>query len=105
MTAELIRRYANRLLPHLVLAAKTLKTPAYGELKKRMGIHVRHAYFTGADNPYDKLKRALKAEIDESAWSALCSTHSYPFEKPSSGKIAVKVINHYGDEVLKVYEV
>jgi len=66
---------------------------------------VRHAYFTGADNPYDKLKRALRAEIDESAWSALYSTQSYPFEKPKSGKIAVKVINHYGDEVLKVYEV
>lgn len=66
---------------------------------------VRHAYFTGADNPYDKLKRALRAEIDESAWSALYSTQSYPFEKPSSGKIAVKVINHYGDEVLKVYEI
>jgi adenine-specific DNA-methyltransferase len=65
---------------------------------------VRHAYFTGADNPYDKLKRALKAEIDEAAWSALYSTQSYPFEKPTSGKIAVKVINHYGDEVLKVYE-
>jgi len=66
---------------------------------------VRHAYFTGADQPYEKLKRALRAEIDESAWSALYSTTSYPFEKPKSGKIAVKVINHYGDEVLKVYEV
>ncbi|HLO14496.1 MAG TPA: site-specific DNA-methyltransferase [Anaerolineales bacterium] len=66
---------------------------------------VRHAYFTGADNPYDKLKRALRAEIDESAWSALYSTQSYPFEKPRSGKIAVKVINHYGDEVLKVYAI
>ena len=66
---------------------------------------VRHAYFTGADNPYDKLKRALRAEIDESAWSALYSTQSYPFAKPSSGKIAVKVINHYGDEVLRVYDV
>jgi len=66
---------------------------------------VRHAYFTGADEPYDKLKRALRAEIDESAWSALYTTESIPFEKPKSGKIAVKVINHYGDEVLKVYEV
>jgi len=64
---------------------------------------VRHAYFTGADEPYDKLKRALRAEIDEAAWSALYSTTSYPFEKPQTGKIAVKVINHYGDEVLKVY--
>jgi adenine-specific DNA-methyltransferase len=66
---------------------------------------VRHAYFTGADEPYDKLKRALRAEVDEAAWSALYATTSYPFEKPKSGKIAVKVINHYGDEVLKVYEI
>jgi hypothetical protein len=66
---------------------------------------VRHAYFTGADQPYEKLQRALRAEIDESAWSALCSTTSYPFDKPKTGKIAVKVINHNGDEVLKVYEV
>ncbi|HQF63618.1 MAG TPA: site-specific DNA-methyltransferase [Anaerolineaceae bacterium] len=66
---------------------------------------VRHAYFTGADEPYDKLKRALRAEIDEAAWSALYATTSAPFDRPASGKIAVKVINHYGDEVLKVYEV
>ncbi len=66
---------------------------------------VRHAYFTGADEPYDKLKRALRAEIDEAAWSELYSTTSRPFAKPETGKIAVKVINHYGDEVLKVYEV
>jgi len=66
---------------------------------------VRHAYFTGADEPYDKLKRVLRAEIDEAAWSSLYRTVSRPFDKPASGKIAVKVINHYGDEVLKVYEV
>ena len=66
---------------------------------------VRHAYFTGADEPYDKLKRALRAEIDEAAWSSLYSTESRPFDKPETGKIAVKVINHYGDEVLKVFSV
>jgi len=70
---------------------------------------VRHAYFTGAakdgEGPYDKLKRALRAEIDEAAWSTLYSTTSRPFDPPSTGKIAVKVINHYGDEVLKVFEV
>ena len=66
---------------------------------------VRHAYFTGADRPYEKLKRALRAEVDEAAWSALYSTVSRPFDPPESGKIAVKVINHYGDEVLQVYEV
>jgi len=65
---------------------------------------VRHAYFTGADRPYDKLKRALRAEVDEAAWSALYSTKSRPFPKPETGRIAIKVINHYGDEVLKVYE-
>ena len=64
---------------------------------------VRHAYFAGADEPYKKLQRALKAEIDEDAWSTLYSTVSRPFDAPSTGKIAVKVINHYGDEALKVY--
>lgn len=66
---------------------------------------VRHAYFTGSDEPYDKLKRALRAEIDETAWSTLYSTTSQPFDKPATGRIAVKVINHYGDEVMKVYQV
>jgi adenine-specific DNA-methyltransferase len=66
---------------------------------------VRHAYFTGADDPYGKLKRALRAEIDEAQWANLYSTRSYPFPKPASGKIAVKVINHYGDEVLKILAV
>ena len=66
---------------------------------------VRHAYFTGADEPYEKLKRALKAEIDEDAWAGLYSTTSRPFPKPETGKFAVKVINHYGDEVLKVYAI
>ncbi len=66
---------------------------------------VRHAYFTGAGEPYDKLKRALRAEIDEAAWASLYSTTSRPFTSPTTGKIAIKVINHYGDEVLKVFEV
>jgi adenine-specific DNA-methyltransferase len=66
---------------------------------------VRHAYFTGANQPYDKLKRALRAEIDEKAWASLYTTKSHPFDQPTTGKIAVKIINHYGDEVLKVYEV
>ena len=66
---------------------------------------VRHAYFTGTEEPYDKLKRTLRAEIDETAWSSLYSTVSRPFDKPETGKFAVKVINHYGDEVLKVFQV
>jgi len=66
---------------------------------------VRHAYFTGGDDPYELLQRTLRAEIDEEAWASLYSTVSRPFAKPGTGRIAVKVINHYGDEVLKVYEV
>lgn len=54
---------------------------------------------------YEKLKRALRAEIDEAAWSSLYSTVSRPFAVPETGKIAVKVINHYGDEVLKVFTI
>lgn len=66
---------------------------------------VRHAYFTGGDKPYERLQRTLRAEIDEDAWASLYSTRSRPFPRPETGRIAVKVINHYGDEVLKVYEV
>jgi len=65
---------------------------------------VRHAYFTGAGDPYDSLKRALRAEINEKAWKALYKTTSLPFDVPGNGRIAVKVINHYGDEVLKVFD-
>ena len=57
------------------------------------------------EGPYDKLKKALRAEIDEAEWSKLYSATSQPFDVPKSGKIAVKVINHFGDEVLKVYPV
>jgi len=65
---------------------------------------VRHAYFTGADEPYRQLQRALQSDISEEAWGALYRTESLPFAKPETGKIAVKVINHYGDEVLKEYK-
>ena len=66
---------------------------------------VRHAYFLGAADPYKALKTTLKAEIDEEAWASLNSDTSRPFPKPASGRIAVKVINHLGDEVMKVFRV
>jgi adenine-specific DNA-methyltransferase len=66
---------------------------------------VRHAYFTGDQDPYERLRRALRAEVDEAAWASLYCTKSRPFDRPGTGRIAVKVINHYGDEVLKVYDV
>ncbi|EME67984.1 DNA methylase N-4/N-6 [Paramagnetospirillum caucaseum] len=66
---------------------------------------VRHAYFLGANDPYKALKTTLKAEIDREAWESLNSDISRPFDKPKSGRIAVKVINHLGDEVMKVFSV
>ena len=66
---------------------------------------MRQAYFLGANDPYKMLKNTLKAEIDPQAWASLRSDISRPFDKPTSGRIAVKVINHLGDEVLKVFRV
>jgi len=66
---------------------------------------VRHAYFLGANDPYSALKTTLKAEIDKEAWDTLNSDTSRAFDKPKSGRIAVKVINHLGDEVMKVFRV
>ena len=66
---------------------------------------VRHAYFLGASDPYKKLKTTLRSEINREAWETLRSDTSRPFPKPSSGRIAVKVINHLGDEVMKVFRV
>jgi adenine-specific DNA-methyltransferase len=66
---------------------------------------VRHAYFTGADEPYTRLQRSLRAKIDEDAWANLYRMENRPLLVPESGKIAVKVINHFGDEVMKAYDV
>ena len=66
---------------------------------------VRHAYFLGAGDLYKSLKTTLRAEIDEDAWSTLHSATARPFPRPESGRIAVKVINHLGDEVMKVFRV
>ncbi|WP_396429107.1 site-specific DNA-methyltransferase [Limnohabitans sp.] len=66
---------------------------------------VRHAYFLGANDPYKSLKTTLKAEINQEAWESLNSDTSRAFDKPKSGRIAVKVINHLGDEVMKVFKI
>ncbi len=66
---------------------------------------VRHAYFLGANDPYKALKTTLKAEVNEDAWATLNSDTSRPFDRPKSGRIAAKVINHLGDEVMKVFRV
>jgi adenine-specific DNA-methyltransferase len=66
---------------------------------------VRQAYFLGQNDPCKSLKTSLKAEIDQEAWESLNCDISVPFAKPSTGRIAVKVINHLGDEVMKVYRV
>jgi adenine-specific DNA-methyltransferase len=66
---------------------------------------VRHAYFLGASDPYKSPKTTLKAEINEETWATLKRDTSRPFDRPKSGRIAVKVINHLGDEVMKVFKV
>lgn len=86
--------------PQHEIAAWFIDTNYSGE-----AFFITHAYFLGADKPYEKLKKALKADINEEIWEELYSTVSRPFPKPKTGKIAVKVINHFGDEVMKVYEV
>ena len=68
-------------------------------------LFVRHAYVLGQNDPYTALKTTLKAEIDEEAWASVRSDTSRPFPKPESGRIAVKVINHLGDEVMRVFRV
>jgi adenine-specific DNA-methyltransferase len=86
--------------PEHEIAAWFIDTNYTGE-----AFFVTHAYFLGGGDPYKKLKKALKAEIDEEAWNDLYSTISRPFSKPETGKIAVKVINHYGDEVMKIIDI
>ncbi len=71
----------------------------------RESFFVRHAYFMGANDPYKSLKTSLKAEIDKEAWETLNRDTSRPFPRPATGRFAVKVINHFGDEVMKVFEV
>jgi adenine-specific DNA-methyltransferase len=66
---------------------------------------VRHAYFLGANDPYSALKTTLEAEIDPEAWATLHSDTSRAFDKPAKGRISVKMINHLGDEVMKVFRV
>ena len=66
---------------------------------------IRHAYFLGQNDPYDSLKITLKTEIDAETWAMLNSDISRPFPAPKSGRIAIKIINHLGDEVMKVFKV
>jgi adenine-specific DNA-methyltransferase len=66
---------------------------------------VRHACFLGGKDPYEKLKAALKADVDEEARASLYSKQSRPFAPPTSGRVAVKVMNHYGDESMRVFKV
>jgi adenine-specific DNA-methyltransferase len=66
---------------------------------------VRHCYFTGKQQSYAQLKKALRSDIDDDAWASLYRTESRPFPRPDTGKIAVKVINDYGDEVMKIFAV
>ena len=74
-------------------------------MNSRRCFFVRQAYFIGKEDPYEKLRRALRDEIDPEVWESINSPKSRLFHKPTTGKIAIKVINHFGDEVMKVYPV
>jgi adenine-specific DNA-methyltransferase len=105
---DIRKGFVYKRVPHVTLKS-IANNPDIKEGMSREAIDraiARHAdQETLYDQPYEKLKRALRAEINEEAWAALYRTESLPFTKPETGKIAVKVINHYGDEVLKVFEV
>ena len=92
---------ANRFFEQPILNSPYLEP----SLHHALGLSGRHAYFLGANDPYKSLKTALRAEIDEAAWSTLYRDQSRPFDRPRSGRIAVKVIKHFGDEVMKVFRV
>lgn len=66
---------------------------------------IRHAYFLGGKDPFERLKAALKTEVDADAWAMLSRTESRPFPAPKSGRIALRIINHYGDEAVRVFQV
>ncbi len=97
--------------PQVELRGLDVYDPTTGEIRSSSTDDIA-CWFVGSDyneesfsdEPYKKLQRALKAEIDEDAWASLYSTVSRPFEASATGKIAVKVISHYRDEVLRVYE-
>ena len=85
-------------------APRTVRYPRNTDYNKE-SFFVRHAYFLGANDPDSALKTTLKAEINAEAWASLNRDISRPFDTPQSGRIAVKVINHLGDEVMKVFPV
>ncbi|OGE05385.1 hypothetical protein A3B51_01580 [Candidatus Curtissbacteria bacterium RIFCSPLOWO2_01_FULL_41_18] len=93
-------RYSGSGDPEHEIAAWFIDTNYNGE-----AFFVTHAYFLGGNKPFEKLKKTLKADISEEIWEQLYSTISRPFPKPKTGKIAVKVINHYGDEVMKIVDI
>jgi adenine-specific DNA-methyltransferase len=51
---------------------------------------------------WDSLKKALKADYDESVWDHLSGTRSAPFEAGEQKQVAVKVIDDRGNELLVV---
>lgn len=65
----------------------------------------RQVYFPGGTDVYRAIKQFLKKDIDEEEWESVAQTTSRPFPRPRSGQIAVKVINHFGDEVMKVFRI
>ncbi len=67
--------------------------------------HICQAFFPGNPDASDKLQRALKARIDPEVFEQMGGTKSFPFKHGKNKRIAVKVINFCGNEVMRVINV
>ena len=67
-----------------------------------MTFHICQAFFPGGRKAWDKLQRALKAQIAPEAFEHMRGTVSFPFEAGEHQRIAVKVIDFRGNEVVRI---
>jgi adenine-specific DNA-methyltransferase len=64
--------------------------------------HICQAFFPGDPDAWEKLQRALRAQIPPEAFEQMRGEVSFPFEPGKHQRIAVKVINFRGNEVARV---
>lgn len=64
--------------------------------------HICQAFFPGDPEAWEKLQRALKAQIDPEVCERMRGTVSFPFQPGENRRIAVKVIDFRGNEVVRV---
>ena len=67
-----------------------------------MTFHICQAFFPGDANAWDKLQRALRTQIAPETFELMRSTISFPFKPGKHKRIAAKVIDFRGNEVVRV---